>query len=210
MKLIIKDLCKSIKNKKIINNVNVEFESGNIYGIIGGGDKRIFLKLLCSFCTPDSGYILQDDYNYSKKKEFPKNTRVSLNIENFFEDLTGYENLKKIAKIENKITNKDIDVALKNVFLFDAKNVKFKKYTLDMKNKLSIAQVIMEKPGCIILDEPFNYMEQVDIKQIKNVLRELKESGCLIIVASYIKDELYDFCDKVYEFSNGKLVEHLN
>ena len=209
MKLIIKDLCKSIKNKKIINNVNVEFESGNIYGIIGGGDKRIFLKLLCSFCAPDSGYILQDDYNYSKKKEFPKNTRVSLNIENFFEDLTGHENLNKIAKIENKIIDKDIDSALKNVFLFDAINVKFKKYTLDMKNKLSIAQVIMEKPGCIILDEPFNYMEQVDIKQIKNVLRELKESGCLIIVASYIKDELYDLCDKVYEFSNGKLVEHL-
>lgn len=210
MKLIIKDLCKSIKNKKIINNVNVEFESGNVYGIIGGGDKRIFLKLLCSFCTPDSGYIMQDDYNYTKKKEFPKNTRVSLNIENFFEDLTGYENLKKISKINGKITDKDIDSVLKEVFLFDAKNIKFKKYTLDMKNKLSIAQTIMEKTKCIILDEPFNYMEQSDINQIKKVLLELKESGCLIIVASYIKDELYDFCDKVYEFSNGKLVEYLN
>lgn len=207
MKFVIKDLCKKIKNELILNNVNVEFNSSNIYGIIGGGEKRIFLKLLCSFCSPDSGYILQDDYNYTKSKEFPKNTRIYLGGENFFEELTGYENLKRISQIENKITDKDIDLALKDVFLYDSKNVKYKKYLMDRRNKLGIAAVLMEKPKCIILDEPFNSMEREDVEQIKNVLTKLKEDDCLVIVASYVKEEIYDFCDKIFEFNNGKLIE---
>lgn len=206
MKFVVKDLCKKMKNETIINNVNVEFSSGNIYGIIGGGDKRIFLKLLCSFCTPDSGYILQDDYNYTKSKKFPKETRISLGGENFFEELTGYENLKRISQIDNKTTDKDIDSVLKDVFLFDAKNVEFKNYMLDRRNKLGIAAALMEKPKCIILDEPFNGMEKEDVAQIKKLLTKLKEEGCLIIIASYFKEEIYNYCDKVYEFSSGKLI----
>ena len=207
MKFMVKDLCKFFKKVPVVFNVNAEFESGKIYGILGrnGSGKSVFLKLLCSFYIPDSGVITQDGHNYIKENSFPKDTRALIERANFASELTGFENLKMLAKIENKISDKDIEQALKDVNLFDEKDKKFGNYSLGMKQKLGIAQAIMEKPKCIILDEPFNGIEEESVKKIKKKILELKKNGALIIITSHIKDDIFELSDIIYQFDNGFL-----
>ena len=108
MKIEVKNVNKSFKKQKVIDDVNVTFESGKIYGIIGknGSGKSVFLKMLCSFYIPDSGTIEQDGYNYIKNNDFPKNTRAFIETPYFISDLTGFENLKILAKVQNGVSFK--------------------------------------------------------------------------------------------------------
>lgn len=207
MKFIVKDLSKSFKKVKVVNDVSIEFESGKIYGIMGrnGSGKSVFLKMLCSFYIPDSGTITQDGYDYIKANDFPKDTRALIERAEFSPDLTGYENLKMLAKIQNKISDKEIEKALKDVNLYDEKDKKFSNYSYGMKQKLGIAQTIMENPKCIILDEPFNGIEAESVKKIKKILKKLKEEGAIIIITSHIKEDVYELADEIYEFDNGSL-----
>ena len=110
-----------------------------------------------------------------------------------------------LAKINNKINNKDIDKALEIVNLLPEKNKKFGKYSLGMKQKLGIAQAIMEDPKIIILDEPFNGIEEQSVTQIKKYLKEIKKDK-IIIISSHIKEDLIDFMDETLQFDAGKIV----
>ena len=190
MKFEIKNLTKKFKNTIVIDNVNVTFDSGKIYGIIGknGSGKSVFLKILCSFYVPTSGYILQDNYDYIKNNSFPKNTRALIEKPDFISELTGFENLKLLASIQNRINDSDIEKTLKDVNLFEEKDKKYCQYSLGMKQKLGIAQVLMENPDVLILDEPFNGIEEESVRKIKKILKEEKKKGKLIIITSHIKD----------------------
>ena len=207
MKIEVKNLNKKLKNIDVIKNVNVVFKSGKIYGITGrnGSGKSVFLKLLCSFYVPDSGSIIQDGFNYTKENTFPKNTRALIEGPNFIGSLTGFENLKLLAKIQNKITDKDIEDILKRVNLYKEKDKKYNEYSLGMKQKLGIAQTLMEDPEVIILDEPFNGLEQSTVKVVKEILKSEKEKNKIIILTSHIKEDIEELSDEIYEFDNGVL-----
>ncbi|MBQ8234855.1 MAG: ABC transporter ATP-binding protein [Bacilli bacterium] len=205
MKIEVKNLSKSFKDISIINNINIKFESGNIYGLYGrnGSGKSVFLKLICGFYRPTEGEILYDGINLDANLKFPQNLRALIEKPSFFPELTGYENLKLLAQIQNKISDKEILESLETVNLIQEKDKKFSKYSLGMKQKLGIAQAIMENPDIIILDEPFNGVEQVSVEKIINYLKNEKMKNKIIIFCTHIKEDLDKLADKIYYFDNG-------
>ena len=209
MKIKIENLSKKFKDNCVLQNVNLTMESGFIYGLEGrnGSGKSVFLKLICGLYLPSSGHITFDDKEYNFKNEFPNMIGAFIERPSFFPDLTGFENLKLLAKIQNKISDKEIFESLELVNLIDEKDKKYSKYSLGMKQKLGIAQAIMEDREVIILDEPFNGIEEISVKKIKKYLKKKKKAGKLIILSSHIKDDLEEICDKIYYFDNGGVIE---
>lgn len=207
MKIEVKNLTKKFRKNVVVDNVNVTFESGKIYGIIGpnGSGKSVFLKMLCAFYVPTEGTILQDGVDYIKENSFPSSTRALIEGPDFIPSLTGYENLKLLASIQNKIGDNEINDALKKCFLFEEKDKKYGEYSLGMKQKLGIAQAIMENPQVMILDEAFNGIDEAAVKKFKKLLRDMKKEDKIIIITSHIKDDIKELADETYMFESGKL-----
>lgn len=206
MKIEVKDLTKKFQNQVVLGHISMTMESGHIYGFIGrnGSGKSVFLKILCGFYMPTAGEILFDGKNDTKKNRFYPALGTLFEKPMFLPNLTGFENLELLASIKNKITKEDILDALKKVNLLNEKDKKYKKYSLGMKQKLGIAQAFMEKPDVIILDEPFNGVEEETAIALRNMLKELKKQGKLIILATHMKEDVMDLSDVIYEVQNGK------
>lgn len=204
MEIIVKDLSKKFKKVTVLENINMKFESGKIYGIVGrnGSGKSVFLKLLCSFYKPTTGEVLYDNINYNSNNSFPPSVRALIEKPTFFPDLTGYENLKLLASIQNKIGNEEINKTLELVNLTTEKDKKYSEYSLGTKQKLAIAQVLMESPDVMIFDELFNGIEESTVEKIRNILLDLKNQNKLIIVTSHIKEDIDVLSDEVYKFDN--------
>ncbi|CDA79825.1 uncharacterized protein BN726_00154 [Clostridium sp. CAG:594] len=145
-----------------------------------------------------------------KNNSFPDNTRALIEKPNFLPDLTGFENLKLLASIQNKIDDKKIKDTLSKVNLSEESDKKYAKYSLGTKQKLGIAQVLMEDPNIIILDEPFNGVENETADNIRKILREERDKGKIIILASHIKEDIYGLADVVYEVDAGKITKKNN
>lgn len=205
MKLEIKNLSKKFKDVYVLKDINLTFESGKIYGFTGrnGSGKSVLLKIICGFYTPTSGEVLLDNYNYNLNNDFPKSTRCLIEKPNFLPDLTGYENLKLLASIENKIGDKEIMDTIEKLNLKEEINKKYSKYSLGTKQKLGIAQVLMEDPKLIVLDEPLNGIENETAKEVRKILNEEKKKDKIIIVASHIKEDIDTLADVVYNIDNG-------
>jgi len=205
MKLEIKNLSKKFKDVYVLKDINLTFESGKIYGFTGrnGSGKSVLLKIICGFYTPSTGEVLLDNYNYILNNDFPKSTRCLIEKPNFLPDLTGYENLKLLASIENKIGDKEIMDTIEKLNLKEEINKKYSKYSLGTKQKLGISQVLMEDPKLIVLDEPLNGIENETAKEVRKILNEEKKKDKIIIVASHIKEDIDTLADVVYNIDNG-------
>ncbi|MCI8548025.1 MAG: ATP-binding cassette domain-containing protein [Bacilli bacterium] len=209
MDVILTNVSKKIEKEQVLQDVSFSLKEGMIYGLVGrnGSGKSMLLKTICGFIRPDKGSVLVDGIDIYKTNSFPKNTRALIERPNYLPDLTGYENLKMLASIMNKIGDEEIFNTLKKVNLFEEKDKKFKKYSLGMKQKLGIAQVLMEDPDLILLDEPFNGIEDESIEKIRKILLEEKRRGKLIIIATHIKEDIDELCDVIYKMSDGKMKE---
>ncbi len=205
MKIEVKNVSKEFKKVVVLHDVNVTFEEGKIYGLVGrnGSGKSVFLKMLCGFYTPTSGEILYDGINFIKEKTFPSDTRALIEKPDFISDLTGYENLELLAQIQGKIGKEEIVEVLKKLHLEKDMDKKFSKYSLGMKQKLGIAQVLMEDPKVMILDEPFNGIEDETVEELRDWLLEEKKRGKIIVLATHIKDDIAKIVDELYKF-NGE------
>jgi len=205
MKIEVKNVSKKFKKNLVLKNVTLEFKSGNIYGLSGrnGSGKSVLLKIICGIYAPTDGEVLFDGKNYNYNNMFVPNLRALIEKPSFFPELTGLENLELLAKIQNKIRDEEILNAFKTVNLFKEKDKKYSEYSLGMKQKLGIAQVIMESPQVLILDEPFNGIEEESVKKIIDYLLSEKKKNKIIIVSSHIKEDLEKMADKIYYFDNG-------
>lgn len=209
MKIELKNLSKNFDKNKVIDNINITFTEGNIYGLYGrnGSGKSVIMKLICGFLIPTEGQILFDGIDFNANDEYPNSLRAVIERPSFFPNLTGYENLKLLAEIQNKISDKEIIESLKIVNLINEKEKKFSKYSLGMKQKLAIAQAIMEDPKIIILDEPFNGIEEKTVSKLIKYLKEEKQKGKIIIFSTHIKEDLDNLADKIYKIENGSIYE---
>lgn len=209
MKIKLININKNFKNLKVLDDVNVEFKPGKIYGLVGrnGAGKSVLLKIICGFYNPTSGDVLFNNKSINLEKEFAPSTRAMIERPNFLPDISGYENLKLLASIQNIIGEEEIIKTLKQVNLFDEKDKKYSKYSLGMKQKLGIAQVLMENPEVEILDEPFNGIDDESKEMIRNVLIEEKKKGKIIILATHVKEDIESLCDVVLKIENSKLIE---
>lgn len=208
MKIEFKNVSKSFKKVCVLNDVNYTFESGHIYGLLGrnGSGKSVLLKLISGYYVPSKGEILYDGVNLNLKKEFPSNLRALIESPSFYPDLSGYKNLKMLADINSKISDKEILDSLDIVNLTNEKDKVFSEYSLGMKQKLGFAQVIMENPNIYIFDEPFNGIEKSTVDKLIYYLNSIKSDDKIIIISSHIKEDLDRLCDVLIEIDNGNIV----
>ena len=208
MKIKVENLTKEFKDSLILNDINLEFQEGKVYGLVGpnGSGKSVLLKIICAFYMPTKGKVLIDGVNYNDGNNFPPNLRALIDKPSFIPDLSGFENLKLLAKIQNLINDDDIINTLKIVNLYEEKDKKFYKYSMGMKQKLGIASVLMEDPKIMILDEPFNGIDDKSKSKLFEYLAKIKKNK-IIIISSHIVEEIQKVCDEVYYFENGTCVK---
>ncbi len=206
--LKISGLSKKFKKRVILDHINLELEFGNIYGFIGanGSGKSVFFKTICGFLKADGGTVALDDKVIGKDIDFLPELGVLIEKPGFIENYTQFENLKYLAQIKNIINDEDIKTALEMVGLDLDNNEKVKNFSLGMRQRLAIAQAIMEKQKIIILDEPFNGLDKQGAAQIKQLLLELKSPDRLILLTSHISGDIEELSDYIFEFTAGKIV----
>lgn len=209
MKVKLENVNKDFSEIALFKNINLEMESGKIYAFIGknGSGKSVLFKMICGFYEPTNGKIFVDGIDIIKEKIFSPNTRALIEKPNFLPDLTGLQNLELLASIQSKITKNDIIESLKVVNLYEDMNKKYHKYSLGMKQKLGIAQVIMENPQIMIIDEPFNGIEEETAKKIRKYFIEKKKEDKLILIASHIKDDIDTMADIIYKIDGTNIFE---
>lgn len=202
-KLEVKRVYKHFKNRTIFENINLEFESGKIYGIVGpnGCGKSVLFKILSGLMQPNSGQILYNEKELYKDIHILPSIGLVINDPQFYNYLSGYENLYILASIKNLISEQDIINILKKVGLQNDKS-KVKTYSTGMKQRLALAQAIMENPDVLILDEITNGIDKTGLNMVYDLLKQEKENGKIIIITSHRIQDIKVLCDVVYEIDN--------
>lgn len=210
MKLTVKNYTKVIKNKKILDDVNLTLFSGKIYGFYGrnGSGKTMLFRAISTLIYPTKGDVLIDDESIINNEYNLSNFGILIETPNFYPHLSGFENLDILYRINNKKNYNHIENILKKFDLYDVKDQPYKEYSLGMKQKLRIAQAIMENQKIIILDEPTNGLDWLAIKELHKIILDLKKEKKLILLASHNKEDLEYLCDKIYYVSKGKILEN--
>lgn len=198
---------KKFKETVALNNVTVRFETGKIHGIIGrnGSGKTVLFKCICGFMQLTSGSILVD--GRPVRPGTAQEIGIIIEEPGFIGALSGYQNLKLLASIRRKISDAEIRQALERVGLDPNLKKRVSKYSLGMKQRLGIAQAIMEKPKLLILDEPMNGLDKRGVLEIRRVLKELNGEGATIILSSHYAEDIETLCDSVYEMDGGGLTQ---
>ena len=209
MEIKLENVSKRFKNENVLNGISYSFESGKIYSIVGrnGSGKSVLLKIIAGLYLQDRGNVLFDNKNYNMINEIPDNLGIVIEQPSFINDLTGLENLKLLASIRNVATERDIVESLEIVNLKEDMNKKYSKYSLGMRQKLSIAQAIMEQQKVILLDEPFNGIDRQSVVAIKEYLKRVKNEDKLIIITTHIMDDVVDLSDVMLYIEDGMLNE---
>ncbi len=197
----LRNVSKSFKGLSLFENVSVSFEKGKIYGIVGhnGSGKSVLFKMMCGFVFPDQGSVLVNGIELGKNKRFPENFGIIIDKPGYLGDKTGFENLKYLAAIQNKISDEKIKETLEMVGLQYTLKQKVKHYSLGMKQKLAIAQAIMEDQDVLLLDEPFNGLDVDSVENIRNLLKSLNQEGKTIILTSHHNEDIELLCEHVLE-----------
>ena len=183
----IKNYCKSIKSRPILNNVSYNFEYGKIYGIYGhnGSGKTMLLRAIAGLLVPDSGSVVIDGKVLHKDMSFPPSIGIVIENMNLLPQYNAFDNLKILGKIKKTATDEDIKTALERVGL--KSDLKVKKFSLGMKQRLNIAQAVFEKQKIILLDEPTNALDNDGVQLIYKLLKEEKERGALVVITLITK-----------------------
>lgn len=208
MKVEVKNLTKQFKEREILKNINISFYSGKIYCLSGpnGSGKSIFLNVLCGNDKPSSGEILLNGKNILKKTLFFNKKSQLVDNTNFISTLTGYENLKMVAKKNKYLDEEDILVALKKVDLIDVKDQRYCEYSFGMRQRLIIAKVLMEDPKIIILDDPFTGIDESIKKYLIELLKFAKGRDRLVILSTNNDNDIKNIADVHCQFLNGNLL----
>lgn len=195
----LKSIYKDIKGKNILSDITYNFEKGKIYLLKGpnGSGKTMLLRLLCDLIHPTNGNIEKPKYSYG----------IIIENSTFIENETARSNLKFLASIQKKIDMKQIEYYLSKVNLTDSADIKVKKYSLGMKQRLAICQAIMEDPDVLLLDEPFNALDDYNFMEIINYLKSVKKDKIIIIAAHGFNLQELSLFDEVISMNNGQIVD---
>ena len=198
---------KRYKDIWIFRNVSVSFSAGKIYGLIGrnGSGKTMLLKSICGLVRINEGTINVDGKELGSEIDVPESVGAIIGVPGFLPNLGGFANLKYLAKLKNIITDQAIRETLTLVGLDPNSRKHVGKYSLGMRQRLGIAQAIMEDPKILLLDEPMNGLDQQGVDDMKALLNRLRTQGKTIILASHHSEDIYELCDVVYRMDGGKI-----
>ncbi len=208
--LEIKNVNKKYGKRKIIDDLSLKVEEGQIYGFLGpnGAGKTTTIKMITGLVSLDSGNILINNYDIKKDyKKAMENVGAIVESPDLYDYLTGKENINMLARIRNVRKDK-VDEIIKLVGLEDRINDKVKKYSLGMKQRLGLAVVLLHEPKLLILDEPTNGLDPAGIKDMRNLLKNLAhKKDVAIFVSSHMLSEMQLLCDKIAIIDKGKIVK---
>lgn len=203
----LKNVNKSLSKKLILDDISCKFEYGKVYGLCGanGSGKTMLLRAICGLIIPDSGEIVIDGKILHKDISFPPSVGIVIENMSLLPGYNAFDNLKLISQIKKVASDDDIKNAINRVGL--KSDLKVRKFSLGMKQRLNIAQAVFEKPKIILLDEPTNALDDSGVKLVYDIIKEEKERGALIIVATHHEEDLREMCDVILEVSEGRLYE---
>ncbi len=203
----LKNINKSLSKRMILDNISYKFEYGKVYGLCGtnGSGKTMLLRAICGLIVPDSGEIIIDGKVLHKDISFPPSVGIVIENMTLLPGYNAFDNLKLIAQIKKVASDDDIKNAINRVGL--KSDLKVRKFSLGMKQRLNIAQAVFEKPKIILLDEPTNALDDSGVKLVYDIIKEEKERGALIIVATHHEADLKEMCDVILRVSEGRLYE---
>lgn len=205
MKIVVSHATKEIYGIKVLKDVSMALESGSVYGFLGrnGSGKTMMMRALCGFISLTEGSIEMDGSRLGSGEDFPRNLGMLLETPVFLPERTGYENLRLLAAIRGEAAGDDIRKALEQVGLDRGDRRKVGKYSLGMRQRLGIACAIMEGPELLILDEPFNGLDEGGCKMLRELIVRYRKEGCLIVLACHDREELEFLSDTIYRVDSG-------
>lgn len=203
-------LSKNIKNSLVLKDINLSLHKGQIYGFRGknGSGKTMLFRALCGLILPTEGEVEVGGAVLGKEVSFPPSVGVLIEYPGFLNSHTGFKNLKMLADLNKVIDDEQIKEAIRAVGLNPDDKRKVRKYSLGMKQRLGLAQAIMEEPDLLILDEPTNALDSDGIEELKTLLLNLKAKDKCIVIASHDKEELEFLSDEIFMMENGKIIDH--
>ena len=201
----VKNLSKDFGQERVLKSVTRDFEKGRIHGIVGnnGSGKTVLMKCICGFLIPDSGSITVNGERVGVDVDFPRDMGLIIETPGFLPNMTGVKNLEILASLNKKIGLEEIAAAIRRVGLDPLMKKPVGKYSLGMRQRLGIAQAIMEDPALLILDEPLNGLDKHGVREMRQLIKGLKEQGKTILLASHNQGDIDELCDTVCEMDAG-------
>lgn len=207
--IAINNYTKKIKKRTVLDNINLTFDKGKIYGLVGknGCGKTMLLRGICDFITASQGEIIINNIKVGNGKFAPSFGTVIENTE-LYNNLTAFENLSLLSSFsKNRVDKEVINYWIKRFGLEPTSKKKYGEFSLGMRQRLSLAQAFMERPELIVLDEPTNALDEKGIKEFHEIALEAKNDGATIIIASHSKEDIDILCDKIFCMENGKITK---
>ena len=203
----VKNLNLIIKKNIILNEVSIDFEKGKIHGLIGrnGSGKTMLMKCICGFIKPTDGEIIANGKRIGKDCDFIESVGIIIETPGFIPYYSGYKNLKLLADLNKKIDDETVKKSMEQVGLDPNLKLHVRKYSLGMRQRLGLAQAIMENPDILILDEPMNGLDKDGVAEMREYLKFYREQGKTIIIASHSAEDIAILCNTVCEMDNGVL-----
>lgn len=203
----LKNVTKSYKGNLLFDAVDLTVPQGRIVGIVGpnGSGKSVLFKMMCGFVFPDHGEVYVEEKQIGKEQRFPEGVGMIIDRPGYIANKTGFENLKELAQIQNQIDEERIRKTMLMLGLNPDNSQKVKNYSLGMKQKLAIAQAIMENQHILILDEAFNALDHDSVESLRELLLAFREEGKTIVMTSHNQEDIDYLCEDVYRINRGKL-----
>lgn len=201
----VKNLSKDFGQERVLHSVTRDFERGRIHGIVGnnGSGKTVLMKCICGFLIPTEGEVIVNGKRVGKDVDFPPGLGLIIETPGFLPNMTGVKNLEILASLNKKIGLEEIAAAIRRVGLDPLMKKPVGKYSLGMRQRLGIAQAIMEDPSLLILDEPLNGLDKHGVAEMRKLIKRLKEQGKTILLASHNQGDIDELCDTVCEMDAG-------
>lgn len=207
--IILENVSKTFKEKTVLQNTSLTIEDSKIVGFVGrnGSGKTVLFKLICGLLRPTTGTVTVQGQQLGKDCDFAPDVGVLIETPSFISYESGFRNLRDLAAIRKKITLEEVRTAIRSVGLDDTDKKWVSKYSLGMRQRLGIAQAIMEHPSLLILDEPMNGLDRSGVEEMRRLFSSLRDSGTTILLASHAAEDIDLLCDTVYEVSEGIVTE---
>ncbi|NBI68487.1 ATP-binding cassette domain-containing protein [Pseudoflavonifractor sp. 60] len=194
---------------QILRDISVQFEAGEIHGIAGrnGSGKTMLMKCICGFIRPTAGRIVVDGNQVGRDVDFPPDLGLLIETPGFIPYYSGLKNLELLAAVNRRASKERLNACMELVGLGDAKGKRVSRYSMGMRQRLGIAQAIMEDPQLLILDEPLNGLDEQGVEDIRALLLELKGQGKTILLSSHNGEDIDLLCDSVCKMAGGVLTK---
>lgn len=207
----ISNLTKKFGSVVVLQGISMTLKPGKIYGFVGrnGSGKTMLMRHMLGFVHPTEGTIAYDGKELGKDIEMPENVGAIIENPGFLSEYTGFRNLQLLGRIRGKVTDEEIRESIRTVGLDPNSRKRVGTYSLGMRQRLGIAQALMENPDILLLDEPLSGLDNDGVEEIRKVFLAQREKGKTVVLASHSNEDIAILCDEVFRFDKGRIIEHI-